>query len=127
MTGRGWALALVTIGAAFLVPGLWAAVDPSSFASTVADFGPYNAHLIRDFAASSTTFGFGLLAAAWIPSWRTPVLVLAAIWNWLHGISHLVDIGAADPEVVGPIEAGLLLAGTVALVVLVRLDRTEET
>jgi predicted anti-sigma-YlaC factor YlaD len=125
MTDRGWKLTLCGLAVPLLALGAWAAVDVESFASSVADFGPFNAHLVHDFAAASATFGLGLVAAAFVPSWRLPVLVLAATWNALHGISHLADITAAEPRIVGPIEAAVLIAATVVLVLLARRVKPE--
>lgn len=86
----------------------------------IANFGPENAHLVHDFAACSATFGLGLLIAARRPDWRAPVLTLAAIWNALHAISHVVDAGSATPAVVGPVEAVLLIGVSGVLAVLAR-------
>jgi len=122
MTARTWHVVLVTLGAVQLGLAAWAAADPSSFTEHLADFGAYNAHLVRDFAAASATFGAGLLLAARIRSLRTPILVLAAMWSGLHALSHLADAGHADPHVLGPTEAVTLVAATALLVVLARLS-----
>ncbi|GAA2625792.1 hypothetical protein SMC26_19245 [Actinomadura fulvescens] len=103
------------LGLTFTALGLWAAVAPATFARTVANFGPLNEHLIRDFAAASLAFGIGLMAAARIAAWRTPILMLAAIWNGLHGISHLIEVDHAHPHVLGAVEAVLLALVTLAL------------
>jgi len=115
MSPRTWRLVLAAAALPFLVLAGWAAADASSFADVVADFGAENDHLVHDFAASSATFGIALLVAIAAPSWRTPILALAVLWNGLHAISHVVDVGEADPGIVGPIEAVALLATTVLL------------
>jgi len=102
-------------GVAFLALAAWAAIDAASFARTVADFGPYNAHLVRDFAAFSATCGVGLLASVRVPSWRIPVLAMATLWNALHAVSHLVDAHAAEPAYVGPLEFGAIVVAAAAL------------
>jgi hypothetical protein len=131
MTDRTWRWALAVLGAVDLALAAWAAVDAGSFTDRVADFGPQNAHLVHDFAAASATFGVGLLLAARVRAWRTPVLAISTIWTGLHAVSHLVDAGEAHPDAVGPIEAVALLAATGLLAVLTWLsmqstDTTEE-
>lgn len=122
MTARTWRVVLVALGAVQLGLAAWAAADLSSFTEHLGNFGAYNAHLVRDFAAASATFGAGLLLAARIRSWRTPILVLAATWSGLHALSHLADAGHADPHVLGPTEAVALVAVTALLVVLAWLS-----
>lgn len=103
------------LGVIFVALGAWAAFDATSFAHVVANFGDYNAHLVHDFAACSTTFGTGLLIGWRVQPWRVPALTLAALWNGLHAISHILDVDAAQPAAVGPLEAGLLVAVTATL------------
>ncbi|SFQ69519.1 hypothetical protein SAMN05421810_11358 [Amycolatopsis arida] len=81
----------------------------------LANFGPANEHLVRDFAACAATFGLGLLLGWRVPRWRTFALVMAALWNGFHALGHLYDIGEAEPAIVGPIEAGALIAMTALL------------
>jgi hypothetical protein len=126
MSPRAWRLVLAAAALPFLVLAGWAAAHAPSFADAVADFGAENDHLIHDFAATSATFGIALLVAIAAPSWRTPILALAALWNGLHAVSHVVDIGAADPGIVGPIEAVALLATTVLLGWLAWLSAREQ-
>jgi hypothetical protein len=114
------------LGVAFLGLGVWGSADTSSFTLVLANFGPENAHLVHDFAACSATFGLGLLIAARLPAWRAPVLMLAAIWNGLHAASHVVDAGSAEPAVVGPVEAVLLIGVSGVLFVLARRSMKEQ-
>src|SRR5688500_16862088 len=122
MTERRWQVVLVLLAAVHLAQAAWAAVDPASFTERLADFGPYNPHLVRDVAAALATVGLGLLVAARLPTWRTPALALAAVWSALHGVSHVVDIDGAHPHAVGPVEAAALVVATVLFVVLTRLS-----
>lgn len=108
----------VALGAVFTALGIWAALGPRSFATVLADFGPFNAHLVHDFAAASAAVGIGLVVAGRVPRWRAPVLALAAAWNGLHALSHVIDVidvGDAASPVVGWVEVALLLAVTVLL------------
>ena len=92
-------LLITVLGLGFTAFGGWAAFDPASFPA--ADFPPFNVHLIHDVAATFAAFGLGLLIAAGRPTWRTPVLTLAALWNGLHLISHIVDVDRAATERAG--------------------------
>ena len=92
-----WLIAL--LGLVFTAFGGWAAVDPASFPAK--EFPPLNEHLIHDTAAAFLSFGIGLLIAAWVTSWRTPVLALAALWNAFHAVSHIVDVDRAATREAG--------------------------
>lgn len=102
-------------GATFVVLGAWAGLDSHSFATVLADFGPENHHLVHDFGAGSFAVGVGLLIAVPRVAWRTPVLVVATVWNGLHAVSHLADVGDAESRALGITEAVLLIAGTLLL------------
>ena len=116
------------LGAIFVLLGAWAAVDSGSFAEVLADFGRENSHLVHDFGAASSAIGTALLVAVWMPAWRAPVLAVAALWNGLHAISHIVDLGDAASLTLAVTEAVLLVVATVLLAVLARgLHTTEVT
>ncbi|MEV0402793.1 hypothetical protein [Actinoallomurus sp. NPDC050550] len=125
MTERGWRTALLVFGVSFVAQAAWATIDASSFAGTIADFGPRNDHLVHDYAACSATFGAGMLVAVERRRWRTPTLTLAALWNGFHTVSHVVDICAARPAVLGPLEAGALVIVSAALAILARLSSSK--
>src|SRR5690349_21331167 len=103
------------LGALYAGLGLWAGFHSSSFGAVLADFGPRNDHLVHDFGAASVAIGVGLLAAVRRAAWRTPVLVVATVWNGLHTVSHAVDLGHAASRTVGIAELVLLVAGTALL------------
>jgi uncharacterized membrane protein len=108
-------LAIGLLGALFTGLGVWAGIDSTSFTRVLADFGPQNDHLVHDFGAGSVAFGVGLLVSVRRKAWRTPVLLATAVWNGLHAVSHLADIGEARSRTVGIAEAALLVAGTAML------------
>jgi hypothetical protein len=122
MTERRWRWTLALLGGSYLALAGWAAAHPPSFTAVLANFGPANDHLVRDFAACAATFGVGLVMGGPRPRWRTPALALAALWNGLHALGHIRDIGNALPAIVGPIEAVVLVAVTVLLAGLTRLS-----
>jgi hypothetical protein len=108
-------IALAVAAAGHLLVGAWAAAAPQSFATQLADFGNYNAHLVRDFAICTLTFGAGLAVAIRVRSWRVPAIGLDAIWHALHAINHWADVHLADRPVVGWGEALLLTALAVGM------------
>lgn len=109
-----WLIAL--LGLATTALGGWLAVDPES--SPASAFPPLNEHLIHDSAAAFLAFGIGLLIAARLPAWRFPVLALAALWNGLHTVSHVVDVDRAATRDHGVTVAIELAALTVVLAAL---------
>jgi hypothetical protein len=123
MTPAAWRLTLLTLGVVYLALAGWALAAPASFAATLANFGPGDQHLVRDFGACSAAFGVGLVVAARIPTWRTPVLTITALWNGFHAVNHIIDSGKSHPAAVGPIEAALLVASTLLLAYLARTSR----
>jgi predicted anti-sigma-YlaC factor YlaD len=109
-----WLIALLGLVATGL--GGWLAVDPAS--SPASHFPPLNEHLIHDSAAVFLAFGLGLLLAARVPDYRFPILALAALWNGLHTVSHIVDVNSAATRAQGVTAIVELAALTVALAVL---------
>lgn len=97
MSARMWRVALLGLGGVYLALAAWAGAHARSFAVVLANFGPINEHLVRDFAACAATFGLGLVVADRVTSRRTPALTLAAVWNGCHAITHIADMADADP------------------------------
>jgi hypothetical protein len=114
-----WLIALLGLVATVL--GGWLAVDPET--SPAAAFPPLNEHLIHDSAAAFLAFGIGLLLAARVPAYRFPILALAALWNGLHTVSHIVDVESAETRAAGLTAIVELAVLTVALAVLAWLAR----
>jgi len=122
MTERTWRIVLTVVALVPTTLAVWAAFWPANFADSIADFGPYNEHFVHDFAAFAATLATGLFIAVTRPTWRTPTLTLAAIWNGYHGISHIVDVDDAHPHALGPTIAIALAVVTAVLAVLARLS-----
>jgi hypothetical protein len=122
MTERGWQAFFLGAGTGLLGIAGWPAISPRTFTNAIADFGPYNEHLIHDVAAVTFTFGVGLVIAAVVRAWRTPVLALAAIWNGAHAIAHIADAGKAHPKVLGPVEAVVFVSAAIGLALLARMN-----
>lgn len=124
MTERFRSTLTGTLGGVFVTLGLWAAAHPPSFTVVLADFGPYNTHLVHDLAAASAAFGVGLIVSWRVPIWRTPIVASAALWNGLHALSHAADVTEARYAVVGWIELAALVAVTVVLAWLAGAPKT---
>jgi hypothetical protein len=106
---------LVVFGATQLALGLFMAISPSAFFDAIGPFGTRNEHYVRDLATFYIALGAAGLVAARRPSWRVPVLALAAVEFALHAINHLVDIGKSDPAWNGPVTFAAVAASTVLL------------
>lgn len=122
MTDKTWTIVLWLLGLTYLGLGAWAAFSPASFTEELADFGSYNPHLIHDIGSVLLTFGGALVIAAYLPSWRTPVLAVTALWNGLHAVSHLVDIDDAATRQLGVGTAALTVVTALGFAWLARLS-----
>jgi hypothetical protein len=95
--------------------GLFMVVAPGTFFEELAAFGPRNDHYIQDLATFELPLGVLFLVAARRPSWRIPALVFGLLHWALHTVSHLLDIGDADPEWLGPFDFIAITIGTALL------------
>lgn len=96
---------LLLLAALNLVQGLAIVVAPREFFDAVADFGAYSPHALRDVATVNLALGVAFLVAAGRPSWRVPVLALAALQAGIHAINHFADIPDAESTAVGWFDA----------------------
>lgn len=119
------AVGLAVFGLYQLVLGLYMAAAPGSFFDQIAHFGPRNDHYLRDVATYNLVLGAVALIAVRERKWRIPVLAFAVFQYALHAINHLVDIGEATPERLGPANAVVLITGLVLLAWLGRQAREE--
>ena len=116
-TERGLRTLLLFIGISQLALGAWQAISPGTFFDAVADFGQRNDHYLRDVSTFTLALGVALIISARKPSWRVPVLAYATLQYAFHSINHLIDIGDADPDWIGPFDfitlaiTAVLLAG----------------
>jgi hypothetical protein len=121
-TGAAWTgstdivgVGLIAFGVYHLALGIFMVVAPGAFFTEIGPFGVQNDHYIRDNATFPLAIGAGLLIAAGRPSWRFPVLLVAAVWYLAHAVNHLVDIGESDPDWVGPVDFVVILLSGLAL------------
>ena len=114
-----FASAAAALGAAAFLPfGVWAMVFPRSFFDRLAQFHPYNQHLIQDIGAFQIGLGVVLLLAALRPHFDGLALALlgAGVGAAAHVASHVVghDLGgkpASDIPLFTVIALVLLAAG----------------
>jgi hypothetical protein len=109
-------IGLIAFGLSSLLLGLLMAFSPALFYELVGPYGTRNDHYIHDSGSFQIALAILLLVGVCRPEWRVPALVANAIQWGLHSISHLIDIGAANPPFLGYLDAMLLPAGTVVLI-----------
>ena len=103
---------LAVFGIYLVAISLFAAVAPGAFFDEIGPYGIQNDHYIHDVAAFQGAVGIFLLLAVRRPAWWVPALAVATLQFALHAVSHLVDIGDADPEWLGVAEAIALVLAT---------------
>ncbi len=106
---------LLILGAYQLALGTFMIVAPGTFFEKIGPYGVQNDHYIRDAATFTLALGLVLLISAWRPGWRVPAIAGALFQYVLHSVNHLVDIGEADPERLGPTNFVLLALGAALL------------
>jgi hypothetical protein len=108
------AIVLAAFGLFTLSFGLWALIDPQSFYDNIAEFPPYNKHLLHDVGAFQVGVGAALLFAL---LWRGDAMLAAlgggAAGATAHEIAHIADDGLggrdSDPVTLGVIAAVLVV------------------
>ena len=74
---------------------------PKAFYDTLGKFPPENLHYIKDTGTFYIALGVVFFVSARRRSWRTPVLVFAALEYAIHAINHLVDVSKASSDLLG--------------------------
>jgi hypothetical protein len=114
---------LIVFGIAQLVLGALLWLTPGFFFEEIGPYGVRNDHYMGDLATWYLALGAVALVAVRHASWRLPVLVLAFIQYALHSVNHLIDVGEADPEWLGPANFVSLVLTCVLLGLMVRTER----
>ena len=117
-------LVLLLVGASQVLTGVWVLADPGSFYDVIATYEPRNDHFLRDVGSWNVALGLAALYGARRASWRAPMLGILAVQFGLHSVSHLIDIGDADPEALGVFNFVLLAGTTVLLAALFARERS---
>ena len=119
--------ALGALGVGHLALGATMALSPRGFFDSIATYGAYNDHYIRDTSTFYLALGAVMLVAAARSSWQVPVLAFATLEYLLHVVNHLWDIGDSDPGWIGPFNAvTLALVGVLLLWLLRTAARRED-
>jgi hypothetical protein len=114
---------LIVFGVAQLVLGALLWLTPGFFFEEIGPYGTRNDHYMGDLATWYLALGAVALVAVRHASWRLPVLVLAFVQYALHSVNHLIDVGEADPEWLGPANLVSLVLACVLLGLMVRAER----
>jgi hypothetical protein len=93
---------LIVFAAAQLVLGALLWLTPGFFYDEIGPYGVRNDHYMGDLATWHLALGAAALVAVRRVGWRVPVLALAFAQYALHSLNHLIDVGEADPEWLGP-------------------------
>jgi hypothetical protein len=102
---------------------LW--LTPGFFHDEIGPFGVRNDHYMGDLAAWYLALGAVAFLAIGRASWRVPVLALSFAQYALHSLNHLIDVGEADPEWLGPADFVSLVLTTILLGWMLRTEVTE--
>ena len=94
--------AILLIAAVYhLLLGAFMFFFPRAFYDSFGKFPPQNHHYIKDVATFYLALGFVFFVSVRARSWRTPVLVFAALEYALHALNHLIDVQDAASNFVG--------------------------
>jgi hypothetical protein len=93
--------------------GLW--LTPGFFHDEIGPYGTRNDHYMGDLATWYLALGAAAFVAVRRVGWRVPVLAISFLQYALHSLNHLLDVGEADPEWLGPANLVSLLLATLLL------------
>jgi hypothetical protein len=108
-------LLILNYAVVHLALGAWQLISPGSFFDTLGPFGKSNEHYTRDVGTFTLALGVAFTIAYRWPAWRLGVVGYALFQYTFHAINHLVDIGDADPERMGPIDFAAITLTAVVL------------
>jgi hypothetical protein len=88
---------LVLLGIGSALNGLWMLLDASGwFTRVAADVAPFNVHFVRDVGAAYLATGAALVAAAFRPAWRVPLVATALVFHGLHALGHVRETASGE-------------------------------
>jgi len=116
---------LALFGVAQIVLGLLLWLTPGFFFDEIGPYGVRNDHYMGDVASWYLALGAMALVAVRRASWRLPLLALAFLQYALHSLNHLIDVGEAHPEWLGPANLASLLLTCVLLGWMITAERRE--
>ena len=106
---------LAAFAAIQLVTGALLWLTPGFFHDEIGPYGLRNDHYMGDLATWYLALGIAVLVSLRHASWRVPVLALSFLQYALHSFNHLLDVGEADPDWIGPANLVSLVLVTVLL------------
>jgi predicted anti-sigma-YlaC factor YlaD len=121
MSERALRAILLFVGAYHLLTGALALVAPGTFFDEIGRYGAENLHYVGDVGAFTAAAGIGLIAAAYRPSWRAPILWVGAAWYGLHALNHAFDTDEARSTARGVADTVLLALGGLGSAYLARV------
>jgi len=128
-TWDSWTIVLGFFAVGSLVNGAWMLVDPAGWYTTlpaaVPDTGPLNSHFVRDIGSAFVVMGAGLAVAALRPALRLPLVLITALFYWLHALVHVTDTlaGRLPPSHWGIDFPGVYLPAILLIVIALQLAR----
>ena len=114
---------LALFGVAQLALGSLLWLTPGFFFDEIGPYGVRNDHYMGDLATWYLALGAAALVAVRRVGWRVPVLAVAFLQYGLHSLNHLIDIGDADPDWLGPVNFASLVLTTVLLAWMLNTER----
>jgi hypothetical protein len=84
-----------------LLLGAFMFFAPGAFYDSLGKFPPKNTHYIKDVSTFYIPLGVVFFLSIYRRSWRTPVLLFAALEYALHALNHLIDVNKASTAFVG--------------------------
>lgn len=114
---------LVVFGVVQVVLGLLLWLTPGFFFDEIGPYGVRNDHYMGDLATWYLALGAVALLSVQRVGWRLPVLVLAFAQNTLHAVNHVIDVGEADPDWLGPANLVSLVLASVLLAWMLNAER----
>ena len=106
---------LIAFAAVQVLTGVLLWLTPGFFHDEIGPYGVRNDHYMGDLATWHLALGAAAFVAARRVGWRVPVLALAFVQYALHSLNHLIDVGEADPDWLGPVNFVSLLLATLLL------------
>jgi hypothetical protein len=116
-------LAIFAVAQLVLGALLW--LTPGFFFEEIGPYGARNDHYMGDLATWYLALGAAALVAVRRPAWRLPVLALAFLQYALHSVNHLIDVGEAEPQWLGPSNLVSLVLTALLLAWMVNAEREQ--
>src|SRR3954451_3770619 len=92
---------LLVVAIYHLLLGAFMFFAPGAFYDSLGKFPPKNTHYVKDVSSFYIALGVCFFVSVRRRSWRTPLLVFAALEYTLHALNHLIDVGKASTDFTG--------------------------